>query len=285
MPAAAPAPEREGAIVVTRRPCRAARRGDRSRPAAGTPRSSQRAPRCAARRGSAMPRRLRRAAAPRISHEAHGARGAAPVDARQVDAAAAPLRERDRAARCRAPSAGRRRVPMRRPARRCSARSAWRATCRAARARSRGGHGAAPRPEARPQGICGRRSRLESGSATRRCRCEPLLSNQSNKWDELRQVRLSAQGGPAQCCRKPRVPWVFQLGSEVTRPTCRTPQATPATLYTKHARRACRRARRSRRSHSSSCWPFSSALSTRSRSARTRLPAPLSTLALAVACP
>jgi hypothetical protein len=30
-----------------------------------------------------------------------------------------------------------------------------------------------------------------------------LLSNQSNRWDELRQVRLSAQKcGPAQCCRK-----------------------------------------------------------------------------------
>ena len=28
---------------------------------------------------------------------------------------------------------------------------------------------------------------------TRLCRCEPLLSNQSNKWDELRQVRLSAR--------------------------------------------------------------------------------------------
>ena len=33
----------------------------------------------------------------------------------------------------------------------------------------------------------------ESGSATRMCRCEPLLSNQSNKWDELLQVRLSAR--------------------------------------------------------------------------------------------
>jgi hypothetical protein len=33
----------------------------------------------------------------------------------------------------------------------------------------------------------------ESGSATRMCRCEPLLSNQSNRWDMLRQVRLSAQ--------------------------------------------------------------------------------------------
>ena len=39
-----------------------------------------------------------------------------------------------------------------------------------------------------------------SKNITRRCRCEPLLSNQSNKWDEPRQVRLSARGGLAQCC-------------------------------------------------------------------------------------
>jgi hypothetical protein len=35
-------------------------------------------------------------------------------------------------------------------------------------------------------------------SVTRLCRCEPLLSDQSNKWDELQQVRLSARGGLAQ---------------------------------------------------------------------------------------
>ena len=34
---------------------------------------------------------------------------------------------------------------------------------------------------------------FDQESVTRMCRCEPLLSNQSNKWDELRQVRLSAQ--------------------------------------------------------------------------------------------
>ena len=32
--------------------------------------------------------------------------------------------------------------------------------------------------------------------------------------------------------RKPKVPRVFQLGSEVTRSACRTPQATPRALYT-----------------------------------------------------
>ena len=39
-----------------------------------------------------------------------------------------------------------------------------------------------------------------AGSVTRLCRCEPLLSDQSNKWDELQQVRLSARGGLAQFC-------------------------------------------------------------------------------------
>ena len=52
-----------------------------------------------------------------------------------------------------------------------------------------------------------------SEGVTRMCRCEPLLSNQSNKWDELRQVRLSARSGPAQCCLQAISPWVFKLGS------------------------------------------------------------------------
>src|SRR5580698_8515411 len=39
---------------------------------------------------------------------------------------------------------------------------------------------------------------------------------------------------------KPKVPRVLQLGSEVTRYACRTPQATRGTLYTKDVRRACR---------------------------------------------
>jgi hypothetical protein len=53
-----------------------------------------------------------------------------------------------------------------------------------------------------------RRSRLSANlkSVTRMCRCEPLLSNQSNRWDELRQVRLSARSGLAQCCLQPIVP-------------------------------------------------------------------------------
>jgi hypothetical protein len=37
-------------------------------------------------------------------------------------------------------------------------------------------------------------------SVTRLCRYESLLSNQSNKWDGLQQVRLSARGGLAQFC-------------------------------------------------------------------------------------
>jgi len=39
----------------------------------------------------------------------------------------------------------------------------------------------------------------EFEDVTRLCRCEPLLSTQSNKWGGLRQVRLSARGGHAQC--------------------------------------------------------------------------------------
>jgi hypothetical protein len=38
----------------------------------------------------------------------------------------------------------------------------------------------------------------EFEDVTRLCRCEPLLSTQSNKWGGLRQVRLSARGGHAQ---------------------------------------------------------------------------------------
>src|SRR5207244_2533 len=77
--------------------------------------------------------------------------------------------------------------------------------------------------------------------------------------------------------RKPRVPRVFQLGSEVTRPACRTPQATPRALYTKDRSRAWGRSAGRGLRHSSSCWPLPSTPSTRSRSARTRTPTPLST--------
>jgi hypothetical protein len=47
-------------------------------------------------------------------------------------------------------------------------------------------------------------------SVTRQCRCEPLLSDQSNKWDELQQVRLSARGGLAQFWPQENVPGYFK---------------------------------------------------------------------------
>ena len=72
-----------------------------------------------------------------------------------------------------------------------------------------GRHIAAARPEsfAKCGAVVGRAGfDHEVEGVTRMCRCEPLLSNQSNKWDELRQVRLSARGGLAQCCLQPIVP-------------------------------------------------------------------------------
>ena len=85
-----------------------------------------------------------------------------------------------------------------RPCRR-TARAALRATIRERRSRS-------PADSARRRALRLARSDLRaaftevSGSATRRCRCDPLLSNQSNKWDELRQVRLSAHRRTCTCC-------------------------------------------------------------------------------------
>jgi len=69
---------------------------------------------------------------------------------------------------------------------------AWRASARAARARSAG---ATARRRARRLARSSLRaaSGEELGSVTRRCRCGPLLSNQSKRWDELRQVRLPAR--------------------------------------------------------------------------------------------
>src|SRR5690606_3098555 len=55
---------------------------------------------------------------------------------------------------------------------------------------------------------------------------EPEQQGGAGAWS----VRLSAPGGHAQHHHKTR-PWVFQLGSEVTRSTCRTPQAAREPLY------------------------------------------------------
>src|SRR6185437_568666 len=81
---------------------------------------------------------------------------------------------------------------MRAPPRRRSARSACCATQRERRARSAGS-----RARRRARSCARRVLRAAAGreldGATRLCRCGPLLSNQSNRWDELQQVRLSAQ--------------------------------------------------------------------------------------------
>ena len=185
-------PEREGTVVEARRRCRGAGRGGRSPPAAGTPGRASVPRSMAAPSGSSIPRRLRRSGAAQLE-EAHAARGARPVDARQVDAAAAPLRQLDerggvqlarqggvdRDAPARPSGAGR--------GRRCAA------TPRAPRARARRGVTARRRATRLARSDLRAASGEESGSATRLCRCGPLLSNQSNRWDELRQVRLSAR--------------------------------------------------------------------------------------------
>src|SRR5579872_5849645 len=88
---------------------------------------------------------------------------------------------------------------MRQPGRRRSQPSALRATrcaleVRSLLSRARRRARSAARKDLRAA------AKVGSGSVTRRCRCEPLLSNQSNKWDELQQVRLSARSGLAQFC-------------------------------------------------------------------------------------
>ena len=88
---------------------------------------------------------------------------------------------------------------MRQPGRNRSQVSALRATSRASEARS-AGDTARRRERSDVRRDLRTSPKLESGSVTRRCRCEPLLSNQSNKWDELQQVRLSARSGLAQFC-------------------------------------------------------------------------------------
>ena len=132
--------------------------------------------------------------------EAHAAHARPRVYARQIDEAAAAQRERDEAGGVEL--FGGSGVDADAPAgTEIEVRSAMaRDPLRGARTLG-GGDRPASRPDGRPQGSAGA-GRLESGSVTRLCRCEPLLSNQSNKWDELWQVRLSAHGGLAQCCRR-----------------------------------------------------------------------------------
>lgn len=64
---------------------------------------------------------------------------------------------------------------------------------------------------------------------TRLCRCEPLLSTQSNKWGGLRQVRLSARRRTCTVLTaSPDAPGRSNLGSRGNPIHYRTPQATPS---------------------------------------------------------
>src|SRR6185295_8554503 len=72
---------------------------------------------------------------------------------------------------------------------------------------------AAPGAKLRPQGA----ARVAIRRGRRRHPHVPVLAvalDQSNKWDELKQVRLSATRRTCTILRSsPCVPWVFQLGS------------------------------------------------------------------------
>ena len=203
VPDRAPAAEGEGAIVVAAARAEAHAAAHRSRRAAGTrDRASARrasgafglgdAEAVAAHgaRASSTKRMLaRRAYGGRCAAGRRGsrARGASAMSGAVSSSSGSGGVERD------ARAAARR---VQRAASACARDAAARA-----RARSRGGARRGAGRAAAARRVCGRRSvPRESGSVTRLCRCEPLLSNQSNKWDELRQVRLSARGGLAQCC-------------------------------------------------------------------------------------
>src|SRR4029079_5787542 len=72
---------------------------------------------------------------------------------------------------------------------------------------------APPGPQLRAHGAAG----ITVGRIRRRHPHVPVLAvalDQSNKWDELKQVRLSATRRTCTILRSsPCVPWVFQLGS------------------------------------------------------------------------
>ena len=92
--------------------------------------------------------------------------------------------------------------------------------------------------------------------------------DRSNKWDHLRQVRLSAAW---QTCTvlsaRLSVPWVFQLGSRGNPAHLSNTAGDACSHCTPNVRAAVPGiARVAQLAHSSSCCPFSSADSTRSRS-------------------
>ena len=94
-----------------------------------------------------------------------------------------------------------------------------------------GGYPPARRPEGRPQGSAG------VGHAGIRKR-HPPVPVRTVALEPEQQVGRAVTGKAFRSWRTCTVlptspaPWVFQLGSEVTRPACRTPQATPgSTLH------------------------------------------------------
>ena len=227
MPEAAPAPEREHAIIeaaASAEPHAAAVEAHQRQEHQIEPARSDDA-------GPALRLGDPQAVGPqRAVHldEAHGARGTPPVDARQVDPATALLGQLDQ----------RGAVELRRQGGvECNARAGGEVQrtvgitgdeARGAAALG-GTDGAAPGLERRPQSA--------AGDANGRIRQRhPHVPVRTVALEPEQQVGHAATGkafrskcGPAQCCRKHRVPRVFQLGSEVTRSACRTPQATPAT--------------------------------------------------------
>ncbi len=163
------------------------------------------------------------------------ARGAPPVDARQVDAAAALLRERDE--RRGVELLGEGGVEGDAPV---GAQLRGRAST--LRATSCAACGALVRRHAATAGIERRPQRSAGGTRTRIRKRHPHVPVRTVALEPEQQVGRAAAGKAFRskadlhsAARKPRVPRVFQLGSEVTRPAYRTPQATHGTLYTKTA--------------------------------------------------
>ena len=155
----------------------------------------------------------------------------------------------------------------------------WRARPRRARPR------AAVRG-ARATDGAGRRARVGLLAGSRRARrwgiqgrhpqmpVRTVALDRSNKWGHLRQVRLSAA---RQTCTvlsaRLLAPWVFQLGSRGNPARLSNTAGDACSHSTPKSLRAVAGAQSASCSaQSSSCWPFSSAASTRSRNARSRWP-------------
>ena len=144
-------------------------------------------------------------------------------------------------------------MPMSRGAAGASGRYCARRAVQSGRVPRRGRPGAAT--AARPARACGLRRKWDQ-KASPAC----AGANRCSRTGATCGTSCDREGFPLEAdlhnsALKPICPGVFQLGSEVTRSACRTPQATRGPLYT---------------NQSSSCWPFSRAPSTRSRRVRTR---------------